>query len=319
MPQLADTGFESIQVGTGAWGSFQYDPTGSPWTFSGAAGVSGDGSGFTVGNPNAPEGTQVGFLQENGSFSQQVAGWAAGTYTISFDAAQRGNYQASRQDFQVLVDGQDVGTYTPTGTSYARYTTTAFTVAAGAHTIEFRGLDSAGGDNTAFLDDIRINTAATPSISGSGFESPAVGSGSYRAFQYGPTGSPWTFSDAAGVSGNGSGFTSGNLNAPEGRQVAFLQRNGSLSQMISGWATGTYQISFAAAQRGNYQASRQDFQVLVDGQDVGTYTPTGTSYARYTTTAFTVAAGAHTIEFRGLDSAGGDNTAFLDDVHILLA
>ena len=59
--------------------------------------------------------------------------------------------------------------------------------------------------------------------------------------------------------------------------------------------------------------------MLVDGQDVGTYTPTGTSYARYTTTAFTVAAGAHTIEFRGLDSAGGDNTAFLDDVHILLA
>ena len=41
----------------------------------------------------------------------------------------------------MLVDGQDVGTYTPTGTSYARYTTTAFTVAAGAHTIEFRGLD----------------------------------------------------------------------------------------------------------------------------------------------------------------------------------
>ena len=88
--------------------------------------------------------------------------------------------------------------------------------------------------------------------------------------------------------------------------------------MISGWATGTYQISFAAAQRGNYQASRQDFQVLVDGQDVGTYTPTGTSYARYTTTAFTVAAGAY-YRVPGLDTAGGDNTAFLDDVHILLA
>ena len=317
LPQLADTGFESIQVGTGAWGSFQYDPTGSPWTFSGAAGVSGDGSGFTVGNLNAPEGPQV-------ASSRGTAASARGRrlgrrhLQISFAPLSVATTRRAGRTSRCWSTGRTSAPTRPPGRRMPG-TPPRRSRWRPAHTIEFRGLDSAGGDNTAFLDDIRINTAATPSISGSGFESPAVGSGSYRAFQYGPTGSPWTFSDAAGVSGNGSGFTSGNLNAPEGRQVAFLQRNGSLSQMISGWATGTYQISFAAAQRGNYQASRQDFQVLVDGQDVGTYTPIGTSYARYTTTAFTVAAGAHTIEFRGLDSAGGDNTAFLDDVHILLA
>ena len=156
LPQLADAGFESIQVGTGAWGSFQYGPTGSPWTFSGAAGVSGNGSGFTVGNLNAPEGPPGRLPPGNGSLSQHDQPAGRRHLQISFAAAQRGNYQASRQDFQVLVDGQDVGTYTPTGTSYARYTTTAFTVAAVAHTIEFRGLDSAGGDNTAFLDDVHI-------------------------------------------------------------------------------------------------------------------------------------------------------------------
>ena len=85
--------------------SFQYRPTGSAWTFTGDAGISGNDSGFTAGNPPAPQGTQVAFLQETGSFSQTVAGWAAGTYVLTFDAAQRGNYQASRQDFQVLVDG----------------------------------------------------------------------------------------------------------------------------------------------------------------------------------------------------------------------
>ncbi len=121
-------------------------------------------SGFTWGNPAAPEGAQVAFLQEKGSISQQVAKWAAGTYTISFQAAQRANIQAVQQDFQVLLDGSVVGTFTPAGTSYATSTTAAFTVGAGSHTITFQGLNSAGVDNTtidntSFLDDVRIHPA----------------------------------------------------------------------------------------------------------------------------------------------------------------
>ena len=49
----------------------------------------------------------------------------------SFDAAQRGDSQASQQDFQVLVDGSVIGTFTPTETSYTLYTTATFTVTAG--------------------------------------------------------------------------------------------------------------------------------------------------------------------------------------------
>ena len=138
-------------------GQFQYRPTGSPWTFSGSAGISGNNSGFTSGNPPAPEGAQVAFLQGTGSFSQTVTGWAAGSYALTFDAAQRGNHQASQQDFKVLVDGVVVGTFTPSGTSYQAYTTAAFTVTAGSHTITFQGLDSAGGDNTAFVDQVAIS------------------------------------------------------------------------------------------------------------------------------------------------------------------
>src|SRR5207249_1487162 len=54
---IGDAGFEIPNVGTGSWGDFQYDPTGTPWTFTGGAGVAGNGSGFTSGNPDAPEGT----------------------------------------------------------------------------------------------------------------------------------------------------------------------------------------------------------------------------------------------------------------------
>ena len=84
-------------------------------------------------------------------------------------AAQRQNFQTSQQDFQVLVDGTVVGTITPSSSNYADYTTPSFSVTAGSHTVTLQALDSAGGDNTAFVDNIRIagiasgtTTPATP-------------------------------------------------------------------------------------------------------------------------------------------------------------
>ena len=141
-------------MGTGSSSSYLYDPAGTPWTYTGSAGVAGNGSGFTKANPNAPEGTQVAFLQQKGSISQTVSGLAAGSYQLSFDAAQRAIHQASSQDFEVLVDGVVVSTFTPAGTGYSLYTTATFTVSAGTHTIVFQGLDGAGGDNTALIDDV---------------------------------------------------------------------------------------------------------------------------------------------------------------------
>ena len=54
--------------------------------------------------------------------------------------------------------GSVEGTFTPSSTSYQSYATAAFTVTtAGPHTITFQGLDSAGGDNTVFLDAVTIS------------------------------------------------------------------------------------------------------------------------------------------------------------------
>jgi hypothetical protein len=52
---------------------------------------------------------------------------------------------------------------------------------------------------------------------------------------------------------------------------------------------------------------------------LGTFTPSVTAYQGYATAVFTVAAGPHIITFRGLDSAGGDNTTFIDAVSVRLA
>ena len=145
----SDPGFETPNV---AAAGFQVDPTGSPWTFAGAAGLASNGGPVTSGNPNAPQGTQVAWMQNGGTVSQ-VVNVAAGSYTISFEAAQRGNFP-SNSTIQVKIDGQTVGTITPTGTSYALYSTGPFTVTAGSHTIQFVGVGVGG--STALFDAVSI-------------------------------------------------------------------------------------------------------------------------------------------------------------------
>jgi uncharacterized repeat protein (TIGR01451 family) len=311
--QLQDPGFETPSLGSGP-SAYQYDPAASPWTFVGQAGISGNGSGFTTGNPNAPVGSQVAFLQNTGSFSQAVT-LSAGSYVVTFSAAQRATYQSSSQTFQVQIDGATVGTFTPGSITYANFTTSVLQLAAGIHIIGFVGLDPRGGDNTALIDQASVAAPPPPppaQLQDGGFETPSVGPSAYL---YDPTTSPWTFVGQAGISGNGSGFTTGNPNAPEGSQVAFLQNIGSFSQAVT-LSAGSYVVTFSAAQRATYQSSSQTFQVQIDGVSVGSFTPSSTSYAPLTTSVFTVVAGVHTVAFVGLDPRGGDNTALIDQAVI---
>ena len=304
---LNDAGFELPAIAVGA---FRYDPTGSPWTFTGNAGVAENASAFTLGNPPAPQGSQVVFLQNSGSVRQAVT-FAAGTYAISFSAAQRGN-GGGAQTFQVLLDGKDIGSFNSlTGTDFTTLTTSSFTVTAGTHVLTIQGTDLNGGDNTAFIDQISVTQQAT-SLADSGFEGVAVPA---SGFQYDPTGSPWAFAGSAGVSGNGSPFTSGNPAAPQGSQVVFLQQQASISQAVT-FAAGTYSLTFSAAQRGN-DGGAQTMQVLVDGNVISTFNNvTGSGYTSLTTAGFTVTAGSHVVTIQGTNVNGGDNTAFIDQVAI---
>jgi hypothetical protein len=320
-PALGDAGFEAVNVGN----SFQYGPNDpGGWTFprdsaQGGSGVSGIDSGFTVGSPPPPEGTQVAFLQKAGVISQSVNNWSSGWYNVSFDAAQRAS-QYSAENFQVQVDGHVVGTFRPDSTSYQSFTTNAISVGGGTHTIRFVGLNTAGGDNTAFIDAVSIGTATPPTVPAlfdPGFEVvPEVNS-----YQYGPMDpGGWTFppnsiAGGSGVSGIGTGFTVSSPPPPEGTQVAFLQKAGVISQTVNNWSSGWYNVSFDAAQRAS-QYSAENFQVQVDGHVVGIFRPDSTSYQSFTTNVFSVGGGTHTIRFAGLNTPGGDNTAFIDAVAI---
>jgi len=138
--------------------SFSYG-IGSGWNFVGASGISTDRSGFT-GPQSAPEGAQVAFIQDVGSFSQSIDGFVSGSYTLTFDAAQRSNF-GGRQDFAVQLDDVVVGVFEPASYRYRELRAT-FVASAGTHTLEFVGIDTVGGDNTAFIDKIRLFRVGRP-------------------------------------------------------------------------------------------------------------------------------------------------------------
>jgi hypothetical protein len=316
VPVWQDQTFLAADVGLG---QFVYGDATTPTTFANGAGIAADHSGFTASNDPSPIGN-VAFMQGGGYFSQSVSGFQANQeYTISFDAAQRAG---NDQDFEVLVDGKVVGYFSPDD-AYGVSSTATFTVAtSGAHTITFQGLDTAGGDNTAFVTDINISRADRDTILAGGtslndgsFETDAITDGQ---FQYGPnTTSAWEFAGGTGISGANSGFTGGTPNGTNGNDVAFIQggTGSKISQLVGDFQANTaYVIAFTAAQRLN---NNQDFKVTVDGNVVGTFRPQDSNYRLEYTAAFTPGAGAHVIAFEGIDSAGGDNTAFIDAVHVM--
>jgi hypothetical protein len=150
----ANFGFEMPDIGSG---SYQYDPSGGSWTFSGAPGNGSGlvGNGSLFGNPNAPQGVQAAFVQKTGTMSQAISGFTPGiNYTVSFLAAER---QHNAQSWNVSVNGVVIASFNPgsSATSYMPYMAT-FTATAATQTVAFVGTDLAGGDNTVFIDSVRI-------------------------------------------------------------------------------------------------------------------------------------------------------------------
>ena len=240
----------------------------------------------------------------------EIAGWAGGSYVITFEPPSAA-ITKSDQNFQVLVDGSVVDTFTPSGTSYQSYTTARFTVAAGAHTITFQGLDSAGGDNTVFIDSVTL-PVGVPAAGDAGFEQPSVGR---RPGRVRPGRTAWTFSSGAGISANRAASRPATPGAPgdagripPGDRLVQPERHRLGRRLLH--------RSLSAPPSAAISGSHQNFEVLVDGVVVGTFTPSGTSYQGFST-AVSGAGRVHTITFQGLDSAGGDNTAFIDDVSIV--
>jgi alpha-L-rhamnosidase len=156
-PSLAlNPGFETPTTAT-----FVYNPAGGSWSFVGQAGIATNGSLFTSGNPAAPQGVQVAFLQGTGSLSQSFSGLTPGVkYTVTFAAAQRAtgaSWNINGQTWNLTVNGAVAGSFGPpqSATGYADYAAT-FTATSATHTLAFVGTNLRGGDNTVFIDKVRF-------------------------------------------------------------------------------------------------------------------------------------------------------------------
>ena len=161
---VSDASFESHQVA-----NYQYSPQLSGylpgWTF-------GPGTGLTPGNTdfnspsNIPDGTQVAFLQGDGSnVSQAIDGFAAfTTYTVNLFIGTRfanGGYDGNA-DVGVSIDGTQIGQTTglSSSTYFSEYSY-SFTVynTPGTHSLSIFNI-SAPGDHTAFVDNVSIESVA---------------------------------------------------------------------------------------------------------------------------------------------------------------
>ncbi len=154
--------------------AYEYNPTGAGWTFLAYSGVARNGSDFEA--APAPDGSQVAFSQGDGAFSQEVSGFQSGVvYSVVFSSAQRRTNSANNlypQTFDVFLNSDLIGSYQPTGTSFAGYSTVSFAVpASGSYTLKFVGTNqnaiNAGAtgsalDNTAFVDKVRLNVVPAP-------------------------------------------------------------------------------------------------------------------------------------------------------------
>jgi len=296
-------------------------------------------SGTTLWNNGAVAGsaTGVAFDHIQGSGAQTYAVWTVGSGTYQFawnPVTAPGGLQAAAGNGQVLLSWNAVPDVT--GYNVKRSTISgsgSVTVAGGVASTNFTDLtvsnnvtyyyvvSAVGGGNESANS---AEVSATPGlIANFGFETPVV-----SAYQYNPSGGSWIFTALAGVNGsgicaNGSAFNSGNPNAPQGGQVAFLQGTGSISQTLTGLIAGAiYQVTFAAAQRNNVYGQQigQTWQLRLDGKLIGSYAPpeAAQSYADYTATFTASAATSHTLAFVGTDANGGDNTVLIDSVRLAL-
>jgi hypothetical protein len=153
------------------------------------------------------------------------------------------------------------------------------------------------------------------------FETPVVGSvGEYFSYESDPAGAVWTFVGQAGIAANGSGYAYYNGGTPGGNQFAFLQGisgvGGSMSQTITNCPAGNYTFNFIASQRdiaGRDNTTNQTAIVLVDGVNVGSFTPPDTNWYSYQTTPLSLNAGNHVLTFTNVPVAG-DATVRVDAV-----
>lgn len=156
---------------------------------------------------------------------------------------------------------------------------------------------------------------AAPSISNTGFETPALSTNQWVSL---PQNAQWNFigvQDRASGIANGSGaWGSG---AASGKQYAFIQRDARIEQSVQNLTVGDwYRVKFLMARRngnvGGNDANQVD--VAVGNAVVGAgFRPFNQTWQAFETDPFQATSGSMLLSFRGLQT-NLDHTSLIDDV-----
>ncbi len=164
-------------------------------------------------------------------------------------------------------------------------------------------------------------------VANDGFEVPNQGVGT-NAYTYNPAGGSWTFTGSTGITANNSAWgvfdaTNGNSDSTTSTagQTAFIQNgNGTtsgsaISQVLGGFVSGYASVRFSLQGRAGF--GNNPIKVMLDNQDLGTYSPQSTAYYNTVITpTVSVTAGSHTLYFIGTNG-NGDNDSFVDNVKVV--
>ena len=238
-----------------------------------------------------------------------------GAANLSWSAVGNSNYRIERR---LGASGDFTFLNTAAGTTY-RDSELNYGITYYYRVYAFNNVGDSPPSNVVSVVVVRPAPTATPTpgdnfIRQGGFETPNLPTANYRYTNL--AGSEWTFDSGSGIASNGSAFN--NASAPEGVQVAFVQATGSIKQTVT-LGTGTYALRFRAATRNGLT---DDYAIKIDGTSVDTLTQNNnpdSGYQQITSRAFSVTAGAHEVQFVGINSLGGDRTIFLDDVQTIAA
>jgi hypothetical protein len=167
---VANNGFEFPNLG----GSYQYGLTSGTWTFVGYTGITANNTAWGV--TDADNGNSTGVTSTAGqtAFIQLGNGLTSGSAfyqslsvemdkTLFFTFSLQGRAGFGVNPIKVMLDDQDLGTYTPASdSSFNTVTTPAVAATAGTHVLYFIGTNP-NGDTGSFVDNVWMESA-TPSL-----------------------------------------------------------------------------------------------------------------------------------------------------------
>ena len=306
-----------INVTNGIIATFNQNGSGGPLTLAGSEGLQKTGDGTLVLNLVT---TYTGNTIVGGGILKFASGGLGAGDNIVFQGGTLAYLAGNSDDISARIHYSQSPVAIDTGGNNVLFATplgadnSAGLTKLGAGTLSLAGgTHSFSGPIAVAAGTLRLDpgTAATVTITNSGFESPAYAA---AGWSYNPTSTGWTFSSTSGTARNGSPWVG---NSPEGVQAAFIQNAGTMSCSFNVAVAGAYVLAFKAANRPGYVPS--GLVITVDSKTILTLSPgqigQGGDFNLFQSPAFALTAGTHSLVFQGLQN-GVDSDTLIDAVSL---